>query len=126
MNGHVRERFDRNTGKRRTGWQARYTDPANPTKRIEKTFKLKKEAEAWLAIQQASILQGDHVDHRRADRPFREVVAAWKGGGGGLEAPPPPTYQNVLGRFLLPEFGGRKIGSITHEVVQRYVNRLST
>lgn len=34
-------------------------------------------------------------------------------------------FDSVLRVYLLPEFGGMPIGRITHEVVQRYVNRLA-
>ncbi|HEU6444752.1 MAG TPA: hypothetical protein VFL61_06820 [Gaiellaceae bacterium] len=34
-------------------------------------------------------------------------------------------YDSVLRVYLLPEFGNAPVGRITHEIVQRYVNRLA-
>jgi integrase len=125
MAGHVRRRKDK-SGKPIGGWQVRYPDPANPAKRIEKSgFANKREALAYLSLQQASIIQGGHVDPRRGERLFRDVVESWKQSWPGrLEPLTAATYQHVLHRYLLPEFGARKVASITHEVVQSWVNRL--
>src|ERR1035437_2613145 len=93
MPGHVRKRGKRSDGT--TKWQARYTDPTDPRRRIEKTFRNKNEAEAWLTQQQASVLRGEHQDPRRAGRPFKDAVAA---GAGRRAPPPPPRRPPVQGR----------------------------
>jgi integrase len=118
MPGHIR--------KRNTKWQARYPDPHSPTRRIERTFRTKQEAQAWLIQQQASILTGGHVDPRKADRPFTQVVEAWKESWPNrLEPLTQGTYSQALDCHILPEFGQRKVGSITHSAIQRWVYRLS-
>lgn len=126
MHGHIRERFDKATGKRRTGWQARYTDPADARRYIGKTFKKKSDAQRWLTEQMASAHRGDHHDPRRSARPFKDVVAAWRETWPGRIEPRTVTsYESTLRTYLLPEFGERPVGSITHEVVQRWINRLN-
>jgi len=118
MPGHLRRR-----GK---GWQARYPDPLRPgTAKIERTFRTKREAEDWLVQQQAAIIDGTHVSPRAAGRPFAEVVEAWRESWPGrLEPRTQLRYDQALRVHLLPELGGRKVGEITHETVQRHVNGL--
>jgi integrase len=123
MQGHVRKRGKRSDGT--TKWQARYADPTDPRRRIEKTFRTKQEAEEWLTQQQASVLRGDHQDPRRADRPFKDAVAAWR--ETRLPTLAPKTrdrYEDVLRLHLEPEFGRVPLTSLTREVVKRYFARL--
>lgn len=123
MPGYVRKRGKREDGS--TKWQARYYDPNDQTKRIEKTFRRKESAENWLTIQGADVLRGAHVDPRRGDRPFREIADAWQETWVSLEPKTKVSYRTALDTHLLPEFGGRKVSAISTELVERYVNRLS-
>src|SRR5262245_23920216 len=125
MPGHIRKR-----GKRADGswkWQARYTDPLRGgTHKIERQFRTRQEAEAWLVQQQAAVMSGTHVDPRQSERPFKDVLEAWKESWPGRLSPTTERrYASVIGKYLAPAFGQRPIGRITHEVVQRYVNRLA-
>lgn len=118
----------RSRGKRRDGsirWQARYWHPDDPGKRIEKTFRTKQDANDWLVRQRAEILKGTHVDPRQADRPFRELVDAWRESWIDLEPKTKAGYLAVLDKHLLPEFGSRRVSGMTTEVVQRYIRRLT-
>ena len=129
MAGHVRRReFRAKDGKvTRRSWQARYTDPADPRRRVEKTFRTKREAEDWLVSQQAAVLAGTHIGPRQSERPFKDVIDAWKESWGARLSPTTARrYEQIVALYLLPEFGNRPIGAITHEAVQRYVNRLAT
>jgi integrase len=125
MPGHVRKRGKRSDGSGK--WQARYTDPSDTLglRRIEKTFRTRQEAEEWLTQQQASVLRGEHQDPRRADRPFRDTVAAWR--ETRLPALAPKTrdrYDEVLRLHLEPEFGPVPLAALTREVFKRYFARL--
>lgn len=126
MLGHVRNRGKRADGS--TRWEARYTDPERGgTTKIARTFATKRAAESWLVEQQASILSGTHVSPRAGERPFAEVVEAWKEAWGSRLSPTTANrYEQILARYLLPEFGRTQVGKITHEVVQRYINRLAS
>ncbi len=123
MPGHVRARGKRADGT--TKWQARYADPTDPLRRIEKTFRTKNEAQDWLTQQQASVLRGEHQDPRRADRPFADAVAAWR--ETRLPTLAPKTrdrYEDVLRLHLEPEFGKVPLTALTREVVKRYFARI--
>jgi integrase len=53
-------------------------------------------------------------------------VEAWKESWPGRLSPTTAArYRSILDNYLLPEFGSKAIGRITHEVVQRYVSRLA-
>ena len=123
MSGYIRKRGKRADGS--TKWQARYWDASDPTKRYEKVFRRKDDAERWLVQQSNAQLTGTHIDPRNADRPFREVVDAWKETWVDLEPKTKAGYESIIEKRLLPEFGSRKVSGITTTLVQKYVNRLS-
>lgn len=126
MAGHIRQRRYKTKSGTTTRYRARYPDPAGDgTAQIEKTFKTRREAEAWLTRQGAALLTGTHVDPRLESRPFREVVEAWKGRWVKLGPKTRGGYESILNRYLLPEFGHRKVGEITTPVVQAYITRLA-
>lgn len=125
MSGHIRKR-----GKRKDGtwkWQARYPDPfRGGTHKVEKVFGSKKEAEDWLVQQRASILGGTYIAPSQGERPFSEVIEAWQQSWGNRLSPTTARrYQSIIDTYLSPEFGRMPIGRMTHEVVQRFINRLN-
>ena len=62
----------------------------------------------------------------QGERPFSEVIDAWKESWAGRLSPTTRRrYESILDKYLAPEFGRVAIGRITHEVVQRYINRLA-
>jgi integrase len=115
--GHITQRKD--TGR----WRARYPKPnaTKPTDQIEKTFRTKREAEAWLVAQQASVLTGSHIAPSEGERRFRDVYDVWRvTRWPGLEPKTTARYGQVWRTYLEPEFGGRKLNTITRELVRRY------
>lgn len=125
MSGHIRKR------KRKDGtvvYQARHTDPSRGgTHKIERTFAKKREAEDWLVSQRASILHGDYIAPSQGERPFSDVLDAWRESWAGRLSPTTARrYSSIIDKYLTPEFGPMPIGRITHEVVQRYITRLAT
>lgn len=123
MAGYVRKRGRRKDGS--TKWQARYWDVNDPSKRYEKVFRRKDEADRWLVQQSNAQLVGTHIDPRNADRPLCEVIDAWKNTWIDLEPKTKAGYESIIDKRLLPEFGSRKVSTITAAVVQKYVNELS-
>jgi integrase len=125
MAGHVRKRGKRADGT--TKWQARYTDPTDSLglRRVEKTFRTRQDAEEWLTQQQASVLRGEHMDPRRAERPFADAVAAWRETRKPLLASKTrERYEDVIRLHLETEFGRVPLTALTREVVKRYFARL--
>lgn len=123
MHGHIRDRGRRKDGSRR--WEARIPDPVKGgTAKIEKTFRKKEDAEAWIVSEAGSKQRGEWIDPRQAARPFSDVVAAWKEGWHRLTPGTRARYEGIVDKYLVPEFGAMPIGRISHELVQRYVDRL--
>jgi integrase len=93
---------------------------------MERTFRLKADAENWLQTQQADQLRGDWIDPRRADREFSALVAAWQEDWPTRLSPTTAArYGSILKTYLLPAFGRTPIGRIDHERVQRYITELA-
>jgi integrase len=136
MEGHIRKRHKPTCAKRADrarrcncdgSWQARVPDAVRGgTHKIERTFSSEREAKDWLVSQQASALQGTWVDPRKAERPFSDVLAAWKESWPGRLSPTTARrYESVIDKYLTPQFGHTSVGRVTHEAVQRYINRLA-
>lgn len=104
-------------------YQARYRLDG---KFVEKTFRLKRDAQDWLTSEQAQLLQGTHVNPRLSERPFAEVVEAWRESWPGrIEPSTQLRYEQTLRLHVLPEFSSRPIGQIDRAAVQRWVNRMT-
>jgi integrase len=93
---------------------------------VSKTFHSESDAKDWLTRQRGSQLDGTYIDPRATERAFGEVITAWKESWSGRLSPTTARrYQSIIDKYLTPEFGHVPIGRITHEVVQRYINRLA-
>jgi integrase len=129
MPGHVKERrIKRKDGSTYKRWRARYPDPsgASSTAQIERTFDTKRAADEWLLEQAHALHTGAHVDPRKSDRPFSELVVAYKETRyGSLAAKTRARYDSVLRKHLLPEFGRVGVGAVNRERVKRYFARLT-
>jgi integrase len=123
MPGHVRNRGKREDGT--TKWQARWRHPDDPSVRVERVFRAKAVAERWITQMESDALAGMFREDKPTDRPFSEVVEAWRETrSGGLAPGTRARYEQVLRTYLLPEFGNKKVSSLTREVVKRYFARL--
>lgn len=109
----------------RIGWQARYPNPADPTKEIVRTFPVKKAAEAWLLEQRITVHRGTHIDPRRANRPFGAVLAEWQDSWVDLAPSTIKRNRQVIRAHLQPAFGRTPIGAIDHTAVQNFINGLT-
>jgi hypothetical protein len=141
MAGHVVKKHRRECASRREEgkrcncgdrlrFEARYPDPTSPgllSKKVTKTFRRERDARDWLATQRADVLSGAHVHPRTAERPFGEILDAWAESWAARLSPTTERrYRGIVDKYLRPEFGSRRVGSISHETIQRYVNRLAS
>ncbi len=123
--GHVRKRTRPNGTVQ--GWQARYPDPKDPTKRVMKTFRTRREADEYLAEQRLAVRDGTHVDPRRADRPFSELIEAWRAARYmRLQPKTRDRYDQIIRKYLGPEFNSTPASAISKETVTRYFAKLAT
>ena len=108
-------------------WQARIADPERPGHRLEKTFPAgrKDEAIAWVMEQETSKRNGGWISPRIAEQPFGDLLTTWQENWSNKLSPTTAArYQTIVEKYLRPEFGSTPIGSITHERVQRFIDRL--
>src|SRR3954453_23966957 len=98
---HVRRRGRRKDGTWR--WEARIPAPSRlgGTHKIERTFRTKQEAEDWIASQRVSILQGSYIDARQGERPFADLVAAWRESWPHRLSPTTQRrYESIIDKYL--------------------------
>ncbi len=110
------------------GWQARVNDPSDPKgkRRIEKTFRLKKDATAWEREQRYLMGKGAFIDPRKADATFTTLVDSWREKRWPTLAPRSRArYDQVCRTHLLPAFGHMAVSAVTKDAVRRYFGGLT-
>lgn len=110
----------------RVRWRARYPDPTRGGKRqIERQFETRREAEKWLTSQKAAVQRGEHIDPKDNQRLFEQVVDAWRATWLDLEPKTRAGYKAILSRHVLPRWSGVRIGAVSPEAIQEWVNELA-
>ncbi len=121
MAGHIKKRTLKDGS---TSYQARIPNPVNRRKDVVKTFKLKRDAERWLAAQAAAIDRGEFYDARRGDTLFRTVAEEWQETWADLAPKTRVGYESILTRHVLPAFGAARVSAIAPKEVQDFANGL--
>jgi len=122
MAGHISRR-KRDGG---TVWRARYPDPTRGgTAQIERVFPTRREAERWLNEQRVSVQRGTHIDPAQSQRRVRDVAEAWRETWVELEPKTKAGYESILTKHVLDRWGDAKIGAVSAEAVQKWVNELA-
>lgn len=110
----------------RVCWRARYPDPTRGGKKqIERQFGTRREAEKWLTTQRAAVQRGEHIDPKDHQRMFEDVAAAWEATWLDLEPKTKLGYKAILNRHVLPRWRGVRIGAVTPEATQAWLNELA-
>ncbi len=122
MPGYARARGKRADGS--TKWQARWRHPTTQERR-ERTFRTRALADRWIKTMDTDAHRGDYIDPRRGDKPFSAVAEAWRRSWIALEPKTRAGYESILAAHLMPEFGDRRVSTITPERVEAYIRRLS-
>ncbi|EKF58607.1 tyrosine recombinase XerD [Agrobacterium albertimagni AOL15] len=110
-------------GETKSAWVVRYTDAAG--KRRLKTFRLKKDADAFAATASVEIKQGTHV----ADRETVTVEAAgrlWIAStrAAGLERSSIEDYERTLRLHIVPFLGNLRLNALTTVRLRAYEDEL--
>lgn len=124
----MRRTYKTKDGKTNIRWRARYPKPnaTHPTDQIEKLFNRRADAEAWIHEQQAAIAGGTHVAPSLGARRLKDVYEVWRETRWpGLEPKTTSRYGSIWRAHLEPEFGNRKLSTITREAVRAYFARLT-
>jgi len=124
MAGTLRKRGTRRDGT--TRWQARWRHPYQPHTRVERQFRTKVEAEAWLAKQDAEAFNGHLASpaQRAADVTWDEIIATWLDSSVNVHPGTRKRYERIARTYMVPMFRKRPAETTTADV-QRWVNALA-
>jgi integrase len=107
----------------RTGrWEARYRDP-NGGQRT-RTFDRRSEAKAFLAKAEADVRRGSWLDPALAERPFKEVAAAWLASNPHKQRTTYTRDAAAIRVHMLPALSEVRIGQVRPTDVQGVVQRM--
>lgn len=111
-------------------WQARFTFPDGVRRPAPQTFQTKRDANAWLAQQEADVSRGVWQREQHAATmatTFSDYATRWvknrKVKGRSLKPRTLAGYRDLLERFILPEFGHRPLHTITRDDVEKWYDR---
>jgi integrase len=105
-------------------WQARYRGPDGTMRPADKTFPSKTDAEVWLTVKEAEILNGDWLDPESGRVPFAEYAAAWIEERPNLRPKSIQLYQYLLRCHLRPAFESKTVADIREADVRRWRKKL--
>ncbi|MDX6690594.1 MAG: hypothetical protein QOG15_2051 [Solirubrobacteraceae bacterium] len=126
MAGHVKKREGKTAnGTKFTKWRARYPDPLRGGCQIERTFPTREAADAWLDEMRHTARSGAYIDPGDGKRTFAAVADEYKTTWADLEPRTKAGYEHILKKHLIPQFGRAKIGNVTADACQRFINELS-
>jgi integrase len=107
-------------------WQARYQGPDGIDRPAPETFADKTDAEVWLTLKEAEILQGEWVNPEAGQVQLAEYAATWIEERPGLRLKTIELYRYLLRRHLLPALGGTPIAEIQPGHIRRWRKTLLT
>jgi integrase len=120
-------------GKRRFGrvrqlpsgrWQARYPGPDGVDRAAPETFAGKTDAEVWLTLKEAEILNGDWINPDDGKVSLGEYARTWIAERPGLRPKTVELYGYLLRRHLTRGLGSKPIADINPGHVRRWRKEL--
>ena len=114
----IKARFRRRDG--RYVYDVRLRDHSG--KEYSKTFRTKKEAEAFEIAERAARLRGVWVDPRLAATRVVDVADRWLRANGAKRPGSIARDRSILDNHIIPAVGHKAVGSVSRADVQRLVN----
>jgi integrase len=120
-------------GKRRFGtirrlnsgrWQARYRGPDGIMRAAHGTFARKSDADRWLALAEAQIVQREWHDPAAGKVELAEYAKAWVRDRPGLRPRTVELYAGLLARHIAPYLGRVPLAEIDPPMVRAWRTRL--
>ena len=93
-------------------YQARYPDPDGIDRPAPETFATKGEAETWLTLKEAEILNGEWINPDDGKVTLSEYGAKWIDERSSLRPKTVELYRYLLGKHLAVRLGGMPIADI--------------
>jgi len=106
--------------KRGTGYRVRYRDPLGKSR--SRTFGRKLDADRFGREVEVDKTRGAWIDPRGADIPLAEWCLTFLSLARSLAPTTQETYRRDLDRYVLPRFGAVRLGRITPEDVEEWLN----
>jgi integrase len=104
-------------------WQARYQGPDDIDRPAPETFATKTDAEVWLTLKEAEILQGDWINPDDGKVLLADYAATWIG-ERGLRPKTIELYRYLLTKHLAPRIGQLPIADVKAGQVRRWRKEL--
>lgn len=111
------------TGNGDRRYDVRLRDPSGHT--YARTFRTRREAEAFESDERASRRRGAWLDPRQAEEPLRAVAGRWLDSNPAKRPSSRARDESALRTHILPALGDRPIGSLTPSDIQQCVNERS-
>jgi integrase len=112
-------------GERKEAWVVNYRDKAKGGARVQRTFHLKKEADAFVVDMKGEVRDGIHIARSKS------VTVALAGGewiktaeANGLERGTVENYQDVVTFHIVPFIGSVKLSDLTVPMVRAFEDKL--
>lgn len=105
-------------------WQARYPDPDGVLRPADDTFATKAEAEDWLTLKEAELLEGDWIDPDAGAVLVADYSATWIEERPGLRPKTVLIYTGLLRRHIAPHFEHITVAEVTLARVRRWRKKL--
>ena len=123
-NGKGRRRFGRVRRLPLGRWQVRYPGPDSIDRPAPDTFATKGEAEKWLTLKEAEILEGDWIDPDAAEIPILDYASTWIDERPGLRPKSVKNYRSLLRCHIAPYLATVTVGELTIARVRRWRKKL--
>ena len=107
----------------KTVYDVRLRDPDG--RAYKRTFRTKREAEAFEAAERTDRARGTWIDPRKAATTFAELATRWLNGNPAKRPTSIERDEAIIRLHLLPDLGRRPVGWLTPADVQRIVNAWS-
>jgi integrase len=103
-------------------YRVRYRDPERRSKE-KGGFKLKRDAEEYLASVTVSSVRGEYVDPAAGRTTIDELGVAWLANQAHLKASTFRVLEQAWRVYVLPRWGSRRLSEIRHSEVQSWVTQ---
>jgi integrase len=105
-------------------YQARYQGPDGLDRAAPETFGSKTDAEVWLTLKEAEILNGDWTNPDDGKVPLADYAQTWIADRPGLRPKTVELYGYLLRKHIAPVLGGLAIADIQASKVRRWRKQL--
>jgi len=105
-------------------WQARYPGPDGIDRPADETFATKGDAEVWLTLKEAEILNGDWTNPDDGKVLLTDYARTWIEERPGLRPKTLTLYRYLLRKHIAPELGHLAIAEIQPSRVRRWRKKL--